>query len=414
MRGSFVFVLGLAACGDGITLPDATMGSDGPARGLVTVHVDGPTGAFDRVFFQNADSTIALATRTNALGDASALMAPGGFVSVIDEDTAIPVIYTWTGVQPGDDLTLDLGGDRLKDVFPNTSVRIDPNEMANNYYLFSRCEQFVDVRLAIESPFAPFFGPCTTTSDLLLLAWGNLGPLGYRYRANVNLVTAAPIDLRGPYLPIDTKVDVIGPSDRSISLRQKIANITYEGNASLSITDTHRVVSTNVPAIAGTTMQTTAQMFDFTIPKEDRPGFTSTLSTTVWGPASAMTTLDLTTPALRDLTTVPAFDLESYTLHWTETAEGSGGDVVWASLGFAEYQWVVIGARGDETALRLPVLPHDTLRPTRETLFLMNFALVSAAGGYDRLRPYLLGHWSPGDWFPMKDPSGYVIYRSRH
>jgi len=407
MRVVAVGVLAIvAACGDGVPGPDAAIGSDATARGRVTVHVEGPTQGFEPVYFQNADSTIALATRTNDVGDASALMAPGGFVTVLDGSE----IYTWTGVQPGDELTIDLTFEVFNDVFPSATVRIDPMDGATAYYLFSRCESFRDVTLAIDEVVAPFQEPCTQYTDLLLLAW-SAGPIGYRYLTNVNLFSATPIDLRGAYLPIDTNVDVIGPSGRTISVRQKLSNLEYTADAGAQITGTHVLVPTDMPVLAGTTMQTIARTSDFSFPKEDATAL-SELASIAWGPPSALTTMDLTTPAIREVSR-PELEVESYTLRWTESGSGDGGDVVWARMSLGVATWTVIAPHTDETLLRLPVLPQRDLRLRTESFFLSNFAIVAAEGGYDRLRPYLLGHWSPdGTWWPMQEPSGRVNYRS--
>jgi len=411
MRGRLVAVgMLVAACGDGASVPDAMLGSDGIERGRVTVHVEGPSKGFEDVYFQNADSSIALATKTNASGDASALMVPGGFVSVLDES----IIYTWTDVQPGDELTLDLSFEEFGEVTPTSAVRIDPMDDAVSYYLFSRCESFRDVSAAIEAAIVPFFTPCAATSDLLVVAWDNSGAAGYRFAANANLASGGTIDMRGPYQPIGASVDVIGPSDRFISVRQKLANVKFTADTSTQVPDTHVVVPTQMPVIPGVRVQTVARTFSSSFPEEDGGTVTTESGTIVWGPASAMTTVDLTTPVLRGITSELELDPTSSSLHWTELDDGARGDVVWAAFGIGSFQWKVIGRRTDETRLRLPVLPRDDVRLRSETFFVSNFALVAAEGGYDRLRPYLLGHWNPSDgmWWPMTEPSGRASYRS--
>ena len=75
----------VAACGDGlIESTDAAPGSD-DGHGVVSVRylADASDLAGLIVYFQNADSTIALATHTDADGYANAFMAPGGFLSLI-------------------------------------------------------------------------------------------------------------------------------------------------------------------------------------------------------------------------------------------------------------------------------------------------------------------------------------------
>ena len=412
MRGR-AFLLALVACGDGGTLPDATTGSDAAARGRVTVRVHKQfDSAHDRVIFQNADSTIVLVTQLNDAGEASALMAAGGFVSVFD-GTLPNALYTWTGVRPGDELDLDLRFEQVGDQVPQASLRIAPLAGALDYFVFSRCESFTEVSPALDGPFAPFGQPCTTSTDLLLLARDSTAqPIGYRYTSQATVGAPGTIDMRGPYAPFRATAEVIGPPNTTVSILSKLAGVFYTIGTSALITDARVTVPLAMPDVADATMQTTARSLNLT-PEEDalQP---SEQTAVVWGPASATTTLDLASPRLRSLASRPALDLESYTIQWTEAPDGDPGDVVWVSIGLSGAQWIVIGARTDETFLRLPVVPYPGLRPDPETTFVGNFALVSTTGGYDRVRSYLLGHWNPsnGSWWPMVEPSGHVSFRS--
>jgi hypothetical protein len=239
------------------------------------------------------------------------------------------------------------------------------------------------------------------------------GRLGYRYRADADLTNGRndPIDLRGNYLPFDSQIDVIGPADTFVSVTQQLAHIAFSSTNSGTIESTHLVLPTQIPVVQNTTVQSSARTFPNTFPKEDGPSISTSRSEIAWGPASKSTTLDLTTP-LRDFT-MPEFDATISSLRWTETA-GSPGDMIWARVSDGGGEWVVIAPRTDEAILRLPVLPQvDPLRP--QAFLVNNFAIVATEGGYDRLRPYLLGHWTPTDGnFPMKEASGRVSFRSLH
>jgi hypothetical protein len=58
-------------------------------------------------------------------------------------------------------------------------------------------------------------------------------------------------------------------------------------------------------------------------------------------------------------------------------------------------------------------LPQARFRfPTDDPQPIAGFALIAVDGGYDRARPFLLGTWNPGDWWPLDTPSGSVSYRS--
>lgn len=409
-----VGLIAMAACGDGVTLTDAAIGSDGPERGRVSVHVAASKGAGPiTVYFQDADSTLVLATRTNDAGDASALMASGGFVTVFPSGH----LYTWANVQIGDELTLDLSAEELSS-FPALTVRLAELEGAQDYWLSSRCER---ERLLLDPkmlPVAPFFLPCTPRSDLLLVAYDiNFEPFGYRYIPNANMLDSTPVNLGASYLPIASTVDVYGPTDRTITVTQRLTNVDYSANAFVQVTDTHVVAPIGMPVIDGTTVQGVAYMTSSLFPPQEDEVMTSEYAAFAWGPNGPTMTLDLSTPDLREITSKPTLELESYTLKWMESDVGSRGDAVWAEIaiyaGIAILPWTIMAPRTDETLVRLPVLPYDgaQLRPESAV---DNFALLSSEGGYDRLRPYLLGHWSPlnAAWWPMHEPSGRASYRS--
>lgn len=412
----------LVACGDGIALPDASAPIDTGERGLVTVHVIGSTD--DPIYFQNADSTLVLATRTNRAGEASAVMAPGGFVSVVKRNVGIdsPQLFTWTDVQIGDELTLFWTADGPDTIgtTPLAPVIIAAFDGAANYFLHTPCEA-TSVAHAVDMEQQVFFAPCASVVDLLLVAQDLNGDvIGYRQRKSANIAATATLDLRGPYLPLNAAIDLTAYAHTSVDVSQRINGLQYQRQEFLQIgKEQHVVIQSQVPAITGTTVQTVGRDSSGFFPgKEDAETTVFSRSAEVsWGPAATTTAVDLIHGFPHGLTAAPTFDTTSNTLRWGENENDSGvaTDIVWARIGFAGMNWLVIG-RPTGAELRLPVLPQRDLQPTQLEVFISQFALIAAEGGYDRYRPYLLGNWGPSTFgseeWPMTAPTGHVRYRT--
>src|SRR5689334_4985693 len=116
MRVAFALSL-LAACGSdpSPTHPDAPApmpdaAPNGPEVAL-TITLDGKPLADRPVVFQNADSTVVASTHTDANGVAKAALAPGGFVTAVVPDSAVPGtqdVDTYVTTKADDDLHLAL------------------------------------------------------------------------------------------------------------------------------------------------------------------------------------------------------------------------------------------------------------------------------------------------------------------
>src|SRR5262245_33530039 len=102
----FAILAALIGCGDGRTLgSDAGEEVDASTRGIVRVKVSGfvEKGGLT-VYFQEHDSTLSLATRTDASGEATGRLGPDGFVTLIAGFEPTLTMWTYAGVQPGDEL----------------------------------------------------------------------------------------------------------------------------------------------------------------------------------------------------------------------------------------------------------------------------------------------------------------------
>ncbi len=124
---------------------------DSPPPGTpVTVTVSdnlGPTASL-AAYFQNVDSSIVSSTLTDTAGSASAVMAAGGYVTVVVPQTQLALggnaplqytLYTWAGVKPGDHLVIDhsyLNGQPKNVQF---TLPIDLQHVLSNYHIASNC-----------------------------------------------------------------------------------------------------------------------------------------------------------------------------------------------------------------------------------------------------------------------------------
>ncbi|MGN6103703.1 MAG: hypothetical protein ACTHU0_01235, partial [Kofleriaceae bacterium] len=140
-------LLSAAACGDdGVHhLPDAPPPPDAPDPVQpVTVKItigDEPQSGI-AVYFQNPDSSLVSAARTDTNGVASALMERGGYVTAIEpfnlpRGISTSELYTYAGVKPGDQLALHTEGSQS---YISVDVRVPIEPTASGYYLHNACD----------------------------------------------------------------------------------------------------------------------------------------------------------------------------------------------------------------------------------------------------------------------------------
>lgn len=422
MRWVFAVLL-FAACGDGTTVPDAAPPTDGPT-GLVRVRYRGGILDGHPVFFQNADGSLALATRTDADGKANAYMAPGGFVTLVDVKSSTQFLSTWAAVHPGDEIVVD---DPQGGAVPGTttiilSVEVDPG--AQFYQLQSSCGS-ENVSAAAGTSLVITLGDCGSRADMLVYTVGN--EFRYSYTASVPVADLALVSLTGPYRPLSrASVSAQGADARvaELEVRQRIygeKHFLFEetsepfGFASMPLVDGSGLVEFDVMQPPAPTLTQVSE----------NPGAAIGVQRFAsWGPPATFTPLDLRARALRRYATRPHYDPLAHAITWTEEPSGVVPGAVIASYAWfrpeigGNYQWRVFGPRGAEPRIQLPVLPDPQYLVRAGDSVVDPFELVSIGveGGYDRIRTTLPSLWPArrGTTWPAESidtPTGSLVYQ---
>jgi len=424
-------LLALAACGDGVPAPDASVPVDA-ALGLVRVRYRGAILDGHPVFFQNGDGSLALATRTDGEGKANGYVMPGGSVTVVDTSAATQLLTTWMQVQPGDELIVDdplLAGPRPITVI-DLSIPIDPGAIF--YQLQSSCGSQT-VTDAAGSTMLVELGDCRGRADMLVYSISDSpsgeGPVyHYLYGEDVPVVAGGSVTLPGPFTPIDrADVEVTGVDGRvpNVVMRQRL--VGERRNLFEDATEPFGFAFLSLHAGAG------AASLDAMIPA------TATLLTEVtesvsnlvgvqhfarWDKNRTMIELDVAPRQLRRYTSRPHYDALAHAITWSEEPTGAVPDAVLATFGWTRpeiggnYQWRVLAARGAEPRIALPVLPDGQYlqRATDLVIEPFLFTSIAADGGYDSFRAALPSQWPqrngvtwPGE--AVGDTPGFVVYQ---
>lgn len=412
MRALAGVVVALAACGDSLQpAPDA--GPPDAADGVVRVRVLGPDNTGLRVFFQNADSSLVLATRTGSDGTANAFMAAGGFVTV----EQLGDLWTWGGVAPGDELVLP--GLPPPDPPPERvallSVPVDPD--ATSYWLHTPCTTFLEVTSARISPLPVSLPGCGDRTDMVVVTRAaNFSTIAHAAAVfDVALGTAAApavISLAGPYAP---------PVESEVRLANVPGGIGFV-YVRQEIRGTHGVAYDTALFSTATIDTVAASSTTLTIPLpqdatlatyiDDTGSFSSTSlrHAVTWGPRTATTLVDLAPLILPLFAQAPFYDASIPGLIWREGPATVVPEAVLAELAFpAGNRWHVLGPRGLETALRMPVLPVSGLAGQLNESTATVFVSIHSSTGYAAYREHLLG-WSPRESWPITGLMGVVGY----
>jgi hypothetical protein len=428
MRRLAILVLAFAAaCGDDgpgnlADAPPPPPIPDGPPAPVkVTVTVQGLPGAGVTVHFQNADSSLVGTMTTDADGVASAVMAAGGFVTVIEPDPPITpelggvpqvdnTLTTWAGVQPGDDLHLDLfkrGGEEGTLVTFDVVVPNDPN--ASRYQLFTSCGG-ADITppppqlaggvlglIAVPNPpvQVTLFGCTQGLADMAVVTFdGKLQPLSSFYKADVAVAENAMVELDGTYAAIpSTSVAVsnvpaalgnLGFDHTLLSPRGFLFNTFEQFQGSGTVTGDIRV-----PATTGATGVMAVIGF---APN----GAFSEQTIVEWGPYSATYALDWGAAAIKDYTSEPELDPATHKISWTLGTTGGTGDVVLAAYsafrggGSPEHFWtwrIAAPAGAEVTYPTLPPgQPFDFNAMAGDSLGVDRVTTAKVPGGYAAAR----------------------------
>ncbi len=409
----------VTACGDGRTeSPDAGAGGT-TDEGLVSVRylADASDLAGLLVYFQNADSTIALATRTDGGGRATGFMAAGGFVTVVVPNGNL---WTYAGVAIGDDLVIDERTLETTEQRTTFMLRVPPTAGADVYSLTTSCGS-TDITGAQDEPTVATLGNCDAVTDLLIMARSSEPrPFGsnyrYLYRKDVVLAGQDMIVVDGEYAVAETSTITMTNVPAGIPRLAISQSLVREGR---EVSPTKFGLLDVVDGVATLSFSRTYAPADGTTMTRIAPRDATTIGVpniVQWGPSSTRTIVDAGAVQLRPYLDRPRYEPEANRLRWEEGSAGTVANAVLAVLTFPrsditpEWRWTVVAPRGEEPTLRLPVLPRaELVAPVGAVI--RELSSLSIEGGYDRIRPYLLGIWQQDGVWPADTDAGRVDYQ---
>ncbi len=377
---------------------------------------NGTAGVPDvKVYFQNADSSVVLATTTDANGVASAVMVAGGYVTAID---ALPAqfggiqahhLQTFANVKPGDHLVLHADapigtGTQVNFTF---TMADEPSGNALTYQAWAPpCVRQSDVSGAGSG--APPGGVvnldgCPATTDVAVIALNSGGEaFASIFKTNVAISDGGSVDLSNlnntPWVNSDlvsytfqnVPGSVAGFSVQSFAMTPK--GIVFEIDLSNSVNSGSGGVSDLVrPKLDGTTQ---VDLSSFDGPANSRYRILE------WG-APKVDYLVADTAAIlpHEYTAPPTFDVATNTISWTSDAGGVAPNFVRAGLnagrnkGNPQWFWEIADSAAT-TSVKLPTLPAPddvfNATPTDDFANVNELTTGHITGGYDAIRAGLL------------------------
>ncbi len=403
MRAAVGLSVILIGCYDGRTGgSDAAVEVDARERGIVRVKV---TGFVEKrglaVYFQDSDSSISLATQTNANGEATGRLGPDGFVTLVAGFEPTLSMWTYTGVQPGDELEF-FEPEAVDVETPVDSISIFADGAgAPPFTLRSSCggAQTVFDPLPVAMPLAL----CSPRVDLLL----EQGQV-YRFAKDVDLAQRR-VDFEGEF--VEYASSLVTMTDAPAATGFVMQSLMGQGfplertDNVASVVDGELSVVLGLPLPAGGTMLTQID-FDDSLAQH----------VVDWRSATPQIALDYDAIEVARATQAPRYDASTTSIVWSEGV-GTPGDLVRATLHWLDGQhsrtrsWVLIGPRGEAPVLRVPRLPVPDLVPQVEAPQTMESFVVGDQLAW--LRHHMHGRWlAQGVTWPTHGDAGHVVWRS--
>ena len=411
MRARLALLVVLGCGDDAGSLPDAPADAaiDAPvdaAAALVTLTItDGGVPAVGAtVYFQDADSSLVATVLTGLDGRASAPVAGGGFVTAIEPRPAAfggivirDRLATFAGVQPGDDLHLDLRPPPdLTSITFDVQVPEDPEAM--DYTLFTSCGRAPLALAAGTMPTPVTLTGCAGIADVLVTSNDlSARPLRALYRPAQVIADGATLALPGPYtalLPVTIGITSSPAWVASYLLELDVTTVrgpVFPAFAAIDPGAPSAVLE--LPDAPGTAVSVRADVYLV------QPAVAQQ-SLLAWDLPIGDHTLDAGALALRPFTTAPVFDPATRTVTWTDGA-GLAPDVVRAEVytyraGDPAYawHWQLVAPHGSTPSVTFPVLPPAAAAFTTtatDSFSVPALETLAISGGYDRLRPHALG-----------------------
>ena len=448
MNRVLVLVLVLVACGggDGVghltdaPLPvDAALSPDGAIDGAMIdgAMPDSPVGGGDRpvtltvtsagapvagahVYFLNTDNSVMMMAATSAEGTASAVMAAGGSVTILDPfpgQRAVAVgsneLVTFLGIKPGDHLAVTRSARDSVAVVVTATHAID----ATRYDVVTTCGSG-----SIASPRGePASDPsgtvnlegCHGAADIAVVArsvdpkTGVSTPILGLLHADALLTDNGPVNLTGDsYAPL---ADVTFTYTHAPGTPLEIDHAPLLGHGPLgpfTVNITGETETIHEPMVSAASSAVTMSV----------DVDSGTHKVMDWGPSSATYTLDLAGVLLPEMPGPPAFDFATGAVTWTEAAQGAVPDATVLVLEIArsaparDWTWLVIAphAPGQLALPRLPTDIADWIPVAGDSAFIDHVSSLKLTGGYDALRARTID-FGGNDLTLISGPAGRLV-----
>lgn len=408
-----VITAAFAACGDSLDAaptPDAAI-ADASTAGIVRVEVRSDPREGVLVYFQNRDSTLALATRTDAEGRANARMEPGGFATVVIGTT----VMTYVDVQPDDELVFEHFTTSI-DALTSVRVQVPAEPNALGYRLYSSCGMR-EIFGAQLQPLAISLGECGGEADMLAAVFMPSGAERTIFRDDVAIGQDTLVTFAGPYAPerIATISAMAVPPDvplllASASLVRGPVALTPVRTTAIAVADNEGTATVTMPLPESATISIHIEP-----PQATDRGVPHVV---VWQDTATMIEVPYGGDQVRSYRTRPLYDRATSMVTWSEAPDGMFADGVllqihWMDVNLTPRDWWVLSPRSDAPEVALPLLPDDELVPVPASTTVLRLDNFAWDGGYPRARrSFRLGlPLDRGMWF-LDEPAGRLVYRA--
>ena len=407
-----------------IQQPDTTTIIDAPLQPVtVTFTRDGAPVTDTRVYFQNADSTVANTLMTDATGTASSVVGTGGSVTLVDVSVSkSPTqLTTWVGVKPGDHLLLTNNAPPIATMSIKAPTNPAVDNLAASYSLYGSCQAGapnpVSVGVATGSGTTDVtftsvgFDGCATT-DLMVVANDIDGePVSYFYLPAQTVADGTTLDLT---LAAQTYV---APTAHSY-------NITgFTGQGTMQILDqqasTHGLIYAHYAYQTGDPIVATVNLPAVTggkriIELDDNSTTAMTGRHYIeWGGTLDPYMTDYSSHLLPGFTSTPAIDPATHILSWTQSGGAVQPDfsvaLFFVNGSTSSWQWNVVGP-GPSATIQLPTVPTDLADfnvGATDGVFVNSLVTAKVPGGYDAGRQVVFTTTGPHDF--VTGSSGSVV-----
>lgn len=392
--------LALSACGDSVARPDAQHTDASDELGLVRVHVtpatEPPSGRAT-IFFQNADSSIALVTHADDGGDANAYMRPHGFVTVVDGIGSNVTMFTYIDVSAGDTLYVR---PEVPTRLASLSVHAPEAPLGTTFELLTACSSEFSNSAATQLTLSG----CGESTDVLVIT----DTSGYAFADAVPLAGTPEVTLPRYAEFADSTVALSNvPKDSMFSVDHAFvlgSRPLTSGEELLQAVSGTVATTRSLPLPAGGLTRSR-----FTPSSEEWPRLIS------WNPSSSTVNLDYGALTPRVPTSSAVLDPAAMSIQWSESAHGEAPNASFVELRWLSnrgFRWQVLAPRTNGPLVRLPVLPDSALAPTQnvELRVFQVQTTGSATTGLHRA----LGAWDPTsglDW-PGAVEDGRLVWRA--